>query len=91
MTLYIAYMSDATEKWDEFRSSQPNQMREKMCWCDTSHQQVECLRRAHAKGGGAAPKGRGQGEEGLLSSHASLSLSLFSQSDLFSIFSCIHR
>ena len=88
-TLYFAYTPDATEKQDELRSNHLRNPIKRGRGADvTPHTSKEdAHKRAHGKGGGVAPKGKGQGEEGLLSSYASL---YFASLNLICL-QCIHR
>ena len=75
-------MSDTAAKRDELRSNHlrnPIKRGKRGAGVSPHISKEDAHKRAYGKGREAAPKERGQGEEeGLPSSHASLSLSLFS-------------
>ena len=71
--------------------SQSNQTRDKMCWCDTSHQQVGCSRWIYTQGKRGGNKRRGQGGRRDLSLFLRLPLSFSLLSIRFACHASIGR
>ena len=78
-THYFAYTPDIIGRWDEPQSNHlrnPVKRGRRGAGVTPHTSKEDAHKKAHSKGGGVAPKERGQAEEeGLLSSHASLFLS----------------